>query len=237
MGGRLGLPASTAPRRNRLVGVHLIDLLQRQALCLVDHEVHKGDAQEAAGEPHKEDLALQVGIARAVVDQVRRRVRNRPVEQPLFVSCQYYPWRKNVGGSTYVGSGGHGQARSAVLEREDLARDDPRQGAPGGRKEEDVDADKGDGRLLRSNVVHDDVAGAVLARAGRAEHGDDELADAHADGAEEEQRAAAPCVGCVEPGDGGYDVDGRGDEGDGEGVGDARVEEVLRAVVEDEVDS
>ena len=77
-------------------GIELIDLLERKTLGLVDHEVDKRDAPEAAREPDEEDLALEVCVTGSEVDQERRAVSNRPVEQP-------------------VGGGGHGQRLCAHL--------------------------------------------------------------------------------------------------------------------------
>ncbi len=99
----LALPR-TAPAGH--LGIQLVDLLEGQALGLVDHEVDEGDAQEAASEPDEEDLGLQVGVAGAEVDEVGRRVGDGPVEEP-------------------VGCGGHGEGFGADFEGEDLARDDP----------------------------------------------------------------------------------------------------------------
>ena len=90
---------------------------------------------------------------------------------------------------------------------------------------------------MRGEVKYEDVAVAVLARRGCAQDGDEELADAHSNPAEEEERAAAPGVSRIKTRDGGHNVDARGDEGDGKSIGDARVEEILGAVVKDEVDS
>lgn len=102
---RRRLPPRALPRARHL-RVQLINLLKRQALGLVDHEVDEGDAEEAAGEPDEEDLGLEVGVARAVVDEVGGGVGDGPVEEP-------------------VGGGGHGEALGTDLEREDLTRDDP----------------------------------------------------------------------------------------------------------------
>lgn len=65
------------------LAVQLVDLLERQALGLVDEEVDEGDAEEAAAEPDEEDLGLQVGVPGPVVDEVGRRVGDGPVEKPL----------------------------------------------------------------------------------------------------------------------------------------------------------
>lgn len=136
-----------------------------------------------------------------------------------------------MSGDTHVGGGRDAQAARAELEREDLARDDPRERAPRRGEEEDVNTDKGDAGFLGRDVVHDDVAGAVLARRRGAEDGDDELADAHAHGAPEEQGPAPELVNGPEAREGGHDVDARRDHLDREGVGDARVLEVpIRSV-------
>jgi hypothetical protein len=60
--------------------IHGINLFEREALGLIDEKVDKGDADEAASKPDKEDLGLQVGIAFAVVHEVRGSVSNSPVE-------------------------------------------------------------------------------------------------------------------------------------------------------------
>lgn len=94
------------------LGVEFVDLLERQALGLVDHEVDEGDADEAEAAPDEEDFGLQVGVARAGVDHVGRGVGDGPVQEP-------------------VGGGRHGEGFGAHFEREDLARHDPGDGAPG----------------------------------------------------------------------------------------------------------
>lgn len=70
--------------RSRLhLVVHLINLLERVALGLVYEEIDEGNADEAESEPDEEDLGLQVGITSTVVDKVRGRVSDGPVEKPL----------------------------------------------------------------------------------------------------------------------------------------------------------
>ena len=93
--------------------VELVDLLEGQTLGLVDHEVDEGDTDEAEAAPDEEDLGLQVGVARALIDHVGGGVGDGPVEEP-------------------VGGGGHGQRLGADLEGEDLASNDPGNGTPGG---------------------------------------------------------------------------------------------------------
>lgn len=63
------------------------------------------------------------------------------------------------------------------------------------------------------------------------------MRDAHADGAPEEQWPAAPFVDGVETRKSRRHVDGGGDHLDDEGIGEARILEILRAVVEDEIDT
>ena len=92
--------------------VKLVDLLEGQTLGLVDHEVDEGDADEAEAAPDEEDLGLQVGVARALVDHVGGGVGDGPVEEP-------------------VGGGGHGEGLGADLEGEDLAGNDPGDRTPG----------------------------------------------------------------------------------------------------------
>lgn len=94
--------------------------------------------------------------------------------------------------------------------------------------EEDVDADEGDQSLL-SHYVLDANAGTNAS--------DDELADSHADGAEEQKRATAPSLNEVKTRKSRGDVNSRSDHRDGERVRNARTLEERSAVVEDEVDT
>ena len=114
----------------RHLGIQLIHLLQTQPLRLIYHRVHKHRTDSAARAPDIENLRLEVRIARPSINQVRRRVRDRPVEQP-------------------VGGGGHAEAFGAGFQREDLAGHDPGEGTPGRRKKEDVDADESHEGLVR----------------------------------------------------------------------------------------
>ena len=65
---RLGHPVGGLAGRLDL-GVHLVDLLERHALGLVDVEVHKGDADEAAAEPDEEDPAWWLELAGGGYDE------------------------------------------------------------------------------------------------------------------------------------------------------------------------
>lgn len=59
----------------------------------------------------------------------------------------------------------------------------------------------------------------VLGGGSRAEDGDKELADGHADGTPEEERAAAKLIDGVETRQGGHDVNGVGNHLDDECIG------------------
>ena len=131
-----------------------------------------------------------------------------------------------VGGGSEVltvGSGSHGQALSADLEREDLASYDPSNGSPSGGKEEDEETDEGNGRFLRSDVLNNGHTLRGLAQGCGADDGNHKLRGGHADRAPEEKWTTTPFVDCVQAGDSGGDVDGGGDHLDGEGILDAGV--------------
>ena len=127
--------------------------------------------------PDEEHLTLKIGIAGSVVDEVGRGVGDGPVQEP-------------------VGRGRHRQALRADLEREDLARHDPGARAPAAGEEEDVDT-VGDNPVslveakeLRQKCLPDEGDERFLSRqvgvtSTGAHTRDDELADSHADGAEQ----------------------------------------------------
>jgi hypothetical protein len=101
----------TADRSGVLV--EHIDLLERKALCLGHAEVREDSREEARRAPDKEDLHAEVGVPGARVDEVGRGVADAEVPEP-------------------VGGSGHAHSLGANSEREDLAGDDPGDGAPGG---------------------------------------------------------------------------------------------------------
>lgn len=121
-------------------------------------------------------------------------------------------------GVTYVCGSGDRQRPSTVLQREDLSRDNPSKGTPGRRKEEDVDADEGNARFLRGDVVHDDGTGRVLACGQGSQHCYEELGGSHAYGAPEEQGSATEFIDGVQAGNGREDVDYRRNNLDDEWV-------------------
>lgn len=114
-----------------------------------------------------------------------------------------------------------------MLQREDLARDDPGERTPRRRKEEDVNADKCNARLLRSDVVHDDGTGRVLARGQSSQHCHQELGGGHPYGTPEQQGSTAKFINGVQAGEGREHVDHRCDDLDDKGVFQSGVLEVL----------
>lgn len=116
-----------------------------------------------------------------------------------------------------------------MLQREDLARDNPSKRTPRRRKEEDIDADKCDARLLRSNVVHDDGTGRVLARGQSSKHRYKELGGGHPYGTPKEQRSTAELIDSVQAGESREHVDHRRDDLDNKGIFQSGVFEVLRS--------
>ena len=164
--------------------------------------VRESNTHEAATAPDEKHLALHIRIL--CINHIRRRIRNRPVKQP-------------------VTGRRHTETLCADFERKQLARNNPGHGPPRTRKEENVDAHKGDGGALGRQIRGSGYG---------AGDGDDVLADAHADGAEEEEVAAAELLDHVEPWEGGGYVYRVGDDLGDEGVLEAGVGEILRSVVD-----
>jgi hypothetical protein len=205
------------PARHLDLRIQLIDLFQGQAFCLIDHKIHKRDTQKTTGEPDKKDFGLEICVSVAEIHEIRCGVGDRPVKEPI---C----------------GGRHGETFSADFEGKDLACDDPGDGSPGRREEEDVDADEGDGGALGGDVQGEgEACDGVLTGVDGAEGCDDELGDTHANGTGEEEGSPAEFVDGVETGDGGSDVYGGCDHADNEGVFDAGIGKVSGAVVKNEI--
>ncbi|KAI3487308.1 hypothetical protein L1887_48893 [Cichorium endivia] len=134
----------------------------------------------------KNTLGTKTGLARSDIDEVRGGIADTKVPEP-------------------VGGGAERQRLGTDGQGEDLSADDPGGRAPGRGETGNVDADKGDGGL---------ASGQVLDGHGGTDDGHDQLADAHPDGAEDEQLTAAEALHHVHARDG-----------------------QLGAVVEDEVDT
>ena len=138
-------------------------------LSLVDHSPDEEDTDKAETTPDEEHLTLEIRVTWSVIDHVRCGVSNSPVQQPIACSR-------------------HRQRLGSDLQWEDLSRHDPSHRSPAGRKEKDVDADEGDQGLL----------GGLVCDAGScADTSDDELADGHADGTEEEKAPSPPSLYAV----------------------------------------
>lgn len=189
--------------------VEEVDLLEGKPTGLGDAEVRKDDAAKARRAPDEEHLRLEVRVALARVDEVRRRETDGEIPEPV---------RRR----------GKRHALRAHVEREDLADDDPRDGPPRRREEGDVDAHESDEHLL---------AREVRLRDGHTRDGNDELAHAHAHRTDEQQPAASEALDTPHARECHEAVDDVCRDADEEGVFDARVLEENRAVVEDEVDA
>lgn len=189
--------------------VEEVDLLEGKPTGLGNAEVRENDAAEARRAPDEEHLRLEVRVALARVDEVRRREADGEIPEPV---------RRR----------GKRHALRAHVEREDLADDDPRDWPPRRREEGDVDAHESDEHLL---------AREVRLRDGHTRDRDDELAHAHAHRADEQQPAASKALDAPHARERHEAVDNVRRDADEEGVLNARVLEEDRAVVEDEVDT
>ena len=118
-----------------------------------------------------------------------------------------------------------------------MEQDLPCDGAPGCCEKEDVDADKGDSCLLRSNIVHDDSSCSILARSCCPQDCDQELRDAHSYGPPKEDGPAPPLVNSVKAGECGGCVDTTSYQTNNKRIVESGILEELRAIVENEVDA
>lgn len=191
--------------------VKLVDLFERETRGFVDEEVGEDTGAGAGGGPNEEHLGAETGVTWAGLDEVGGRVTDTKVPKPVGGDA------KREG----LGTDGEG---------EDFTADDPSGRAPGGSEAGDVDADKGDEDLL--------ARGVGLADGGTGD-GDDQFADSHPGGTEDEKLAATDALHHPHARDSGCDVDDVGDDGEDEGVaaGDTGGQEEGGAVVEDEVDT
>lgn len=167
------------------------------------------------GPPAAEGGEEDVRAVLHVVDHVARAQADDEVEHPV--------------------RGGHdGDAARAHAVGEDLLREHPRDGAPGVGEVDGEQPDEGDGRPPRGAVRGPRVL------EGAVDGGDDDVADAHADGADDEEGLASEVV---EEEDGGEREDDLEDAGHarreqlGGHVGEAEGAEDLGRVVEDGVDA
>jgi len=189
--------------------VQEIDLFQGQSLGLGDAEVSEQQTPSTGRSPDEEHLDLETSGTGLFVDQVGVGVTDTKVPEP-------------------VGGGGKGHGLGTDTEREDLASDDPSDGTPCGGEEGDVDADESDQNLLSSGVRCRD----------RDTHdGDQELANTHAGGTDQEQPPTTKPLNTPHARKSHEDVDNVGGDGDQEGVMNTRVLEEHGTVVEDEVDT
>ena len=127
-----------------------------------------------------------------------------------------------------IGRGGESNTAGTDWKRENLADDDPRTRTPGGSEEENVDADE----------CNHGADGFGIPSIGRADNGNDELADDHAQSTPDEKGAATESLNGPERDRGGANIDEGGDKADKEGVADRpELLEEGRSEVEDEIDT
>ena len=191
-------------RDGRRVLVEEVDLLERETLGLGNAEVGEDEAAQARRAPNEEHLDTEAGVARTGVDEVGSGVTDTEVPEP-------------------VGRDGERHGLGTDVKGEDLAGDDPRDGSPGGGEGGNVDANKGNERLLAGLVVDGDS---------NANDRDEVLADTHDGGTVEEERAATEPLDTPHTRKGHEHVDDVGGDRDQEGVLDTRVLEEGRAVYE-----
>lgn len=144
---------------------------------------------------------------------------------------------ESFGKITYVRSSANTHHLRPMLQRVQLRRDYPSQGAPGRGEEGDEETDESNRSPLAGHVEHGDGARVSLARGGGAECSNDKVADAHAHATPQEQRAATELIEDEHGGNRRENVDHGQDHANQEGAGNAGVFEELGAVVEDEVDA
>jgi len=172
-------------------------------------EIGEQEASSTCGSPDEEHLDLETGGPGLLVDQVGSGITDTKVPQP-------------------VGGDGEGHGLGTNVEREDLTGDDPGDRTPCGSEECNVDANESDQNLL---------SGRVRSRDRDADDGDQELANAHPGGTDQEQPPTTEPLDAPHPRKCHKHVDDVGGDGDQEGVLNTRILEEDGAVVEDEVDT
>ena len=182
---------------------------QKSKTNLGDAKVGENEAAGTGGSPDEEHLDPKTSRAGLFVDQVGGCVTDTEVPKP-------------------VGGNRHGHCFGSDVEREDLTGDDPGDGAPCGGEERDIDADKSDQSLL---------SGDVLSRDCDTNDGGQELANAHADGTDQEGLPSTELLDIPHARESHEDVDDIDGDSDQERVGNARVLEKRGTGVDDEVET
>jgi len=132
---------------------------QKSKTNLGDAEIGEQEASSTRRSPNEEYLDLEASRVGPLVDQVGGCITDTKVPQP-------------------VGGNGEGHGLGTNVEREDLASNDPGDRTPGGGEKCNVDANESDQNLL---------SGRVRSRDRDANDGDQELANAHPGGTDQEQ--------------------------------------------------
>jgi hypothetical protein len=199
---------------------------QSKTLGLRDHKVRVDKGASAETSPDEEDGRSEV--TPVGVDHVRGDHGDDGVPEP-------------------VGGGGKGDTSGSDGQGEDLSDQDPSTGTPSAGKEEDEDGDKGDLGVDGRDVLgdHDGVTVGVdtgldelVETDGDSDDGDEELADHHGTGTDDQELSSTKLLDGVERDRGGAHVDNGKDHRNDEWVvdGTGRLEEGSR-VVEDKVDT
>ena len=63
--------------------IQVINFLESKPFRLIDKEGNENHTAEAAGTPNEEDLDSQTSRSRSRVDEIRCRVAESPVEEPI----------------------------------------------------------------------------------------------------------------------------------------------------------
>ena len=212
LGGKSRGRAPLGRVTGRGLGQHLVDLLERETLRFRDEEDRVDEAAEARATPDEEDGRAHV--AAVLADHVRGDDGDDGVPEP-------------------VRGGRETDTARTDRKREDLADEDPgcerTEGStfgiscrtegdsrltsrtPGTGKEEDCDGDEGDLGVDGGNVASDGLTGGVrrclVESDSHTDNSDDELADEHAGGTPDEERAATEALDRPERDRGGNNVD------------------------------
>lgn len=200
---------------------HPVNLLKREAFGLGNQEVGIHQTGSAETTPYEEDGGLHITVVTA--NHVRGNNGNDGVPEP-------------------VGGSGEGNTARTDGDGEDLANKNPGTRAPGRGEEEDVDGNQSNLGIDGGDVVSDSATAAV--RVGLVEtdsdtnNSDDELADEHPKGTEDEKRTTTILLYGVEGKRSGEDIDEGEDERHQEGIADSTSGlQEGGGEVEDEVDT
>jgi len=207
--------------KNARLAVKKIDLLQRQSSHFGDEEVCENPATKTRRPPDEKHFHTQtrsfhaVNTSGGLVDEVRRRITDSEIPQPI---------------ASYA----EGHTLCANIEWEYFSGDNPDYRTPRDSVERNIYAYESDQHTLRSQVhrlVCLDVASS------NTNNGDDEFAETHPRGTDEQQAPAAHSVDELDTEYGRGGVDNIANDSDNESVIDPSGLEERSAVIENEIDA